>query len=61
MMMRIGNDVIHRASVTAQRLSHEGRDGEAATIFALVDIAINLEVRMRENAMANAQMATAIS
>lgn len=52
MMMRIGNNVIHQASVTAQRLFHEGRDGDAAAIFALVDAAINLEVRVRETAFA---------
>jgi hypothetical protein len=56
MMMRIGNEVIHQASVTAQRLVHEGRDGDAAAIFALVDVAINLEVRMREHAIASAEV-----
>jgi hypothetical protein len=58
MMMRIGNEVIHQASLTAQRLTHEGRDGDAAAIFALVDIAINLEVRMREHAVLGGKAAS---
>lgn len=61
MMMRIGNEVIHQASVTAQRLAHEGRDGDAAAIFALVDIAINLEVRMREHAFHGSQPAAMLT
>lgn len=55
MMMRIGNEVIHQASETAQRLAHEGREGDASAIFALVDVAINLEVKMRE-AVAHAEL-----
>ena len=50
MMMRIGNAVIHAASLTAQRLMREGRGQDADAIYALVDVAIKLEVKMREDA-----------
>ncbi|MBI2718974.1 MAG: hypothetical protein HY245_00710 [Rhizobiales bacterium] len=49
MAMRIGNKVIHAASLTAQRLALEGRREDADAIYALVDIAINLEVRIRQD------------
>lgn len=50
-MMKIGNQIIHTASLTAHRLDQEGRREDAAAIYALVDAAINLEVKMRTEAM----------
>lgn len=54
MKMKIGNTAIHAASLIAQKLDAEGRRDEAAAIFALVDSSINLEVRLRTAAAANA-------